>query len=296
MDDTVGTDFIASIVNGADAGDGPPSGNDGSAGVGRGNAAPPDAGVDDAGYVEVEIPGEPDPTDDDDDDDEETDDDDEESEDEDDESETPDTPESKAERELAELRAERAQQDADRALNERDQRFQGLINQARQKNNQEVANFDSETASRAGRMLDSDDKTRWILDRAQRSRNIALQLEQKLNVDIQDYQARETRAIAAYGFSKELQVHYNLTNDQWQELLDLPPEKMGARAEKIAKQSRVLSNTKKQLDQLQRQLGAGQLAGSGIGTGASRGGNAVRVKAGSDDHLGAIFARAGRQF
>lgn len=104
--------------------------------------------------------------------------------------------------------------------------------------------------------------------------------------------AQERAAIPVY--AARVATHYGLTTAQAHELLEYTPQQMDREAQKLARHNAQLSKYRKQLKQQQRGDARQGLARNPVGTGNSGRSAPVKVRAGSQNHLLALFAAAQR--
>lgn len=94
-------------------------------------------------------------------------------------------------------------------------------------------------------------------------------------------------------FARQVGQVYKLTPAEIDELAEIEPRHMESEAKKIVARRSEMDSLKAQLDQLKREVAAGRAAPAAVTPGTGRGGTR-RVKAGSIDHLAAIFANSSR--
>lgn len=94
-------------------------------------------------------------------------------------------------------------------------------------------------------------------------------------------------------FARQVGQVYKLTPKEIDELTEIEPRYMESEAKKIVARRSEIDALKAQLDQMKREIAAGRAAPAAVTPGTGRGGSR-RVKAGSLDHLQAIYANHGR--
>jgi hypothetical protein len=101
---------------------------------------------------------------------------------------------------------------------------------------------------------------------------------------------------AVPGYAAKIAAYFGLDEEQEVDLLDYPVERMKREAEKMSRYNAKLAAKTKQAQQTTRASARDAKFGSGRGVQTGVAGNTPvkRVKAGSDNHLKAIFAQAAR--
>lgn len=101
--------------------------------------------------------------------------------------------------------------------------------------------------------------------------------------------AQEQSSIPVY--AAKLATHYKLSIEQAHELLEYHPQQMDKEAQRRAQSNAREASLKKKARQTQRADARNPLAKNPLSTGSGKSGP-IRVKAGSDNHLLALFAAA----
>jgi hypothetical protein len=102
--------------------------------------------------------------------------------------------------------------------------------------------------------------------------------------------AQERAAIPVY--AAKLATHYGLSVEQAHELLEYDPSRMDYEAQKLARHNAQITRLKKRNQQTQRGNARVGMAQNPVSSGGSGRAAPIRVKAGSDNHLLAIFGAA----